>query len=490
LKIRQTGFFLGIFGFVLCYFIPIGGLSPEGHKVACCAIIIAIWWMTEAIPTPATSLLPLLLFPLLKIADMKTASSPYANPLIFLLVGGFFIARAMERHNLHKRLALYITLAVGTEPKRLILGFMLGTAFVSMWVSNTASTMMMIPVALAVLSQLSEGKESKFGTALTLGIAYAASVGGIGTLIGTTPQPIFAGQAKELVEAGVEGLTEVTFLRWMSIGLPLVILFIPLIWFYLVNVAFPVRKDRSKRSDKGILEEELEKMGPMSKGERLTFMVFLLTAFLWVFRKNINIGFLTIPGWSDATGVSDYVGDGTVAIFGALLLFVLPLDFKKNEFVLDWDTALKIPWGVVLLLGGGFSLAHAFQVSGLSLWIGSKATFLEGLPVILLVASIALMMTFLTELTSNTATSLLLLPILAGVAQGIGIHPYLLMIPAAISASCAFMLPVATPPNAIAYAGGYVKMGDMLKAGFFLNLMGIGIATFITLVIATRVFGI
>jgi sodium-dependent dicarboxylate transporter 2/3/5 len=421
---------------------------------------------------------------------MKSASAPYANPIIFLLVGGFFSARAMEKHDLHKRLALYISMAVGTEPKRLILGFMLGTAFVSMWVSNTASSMMMIPVALAVLSQLSGERESKFGTALTLGVAYAASVGGIGTLIGTTPQPIFAGQAKELIDAGMEGGTEVTFLKWMFVGLPLVILFVPLIWLYLVHVAFPIKKGTVKQLDRETLVRELESMGPMTRGERTTFLVFLLTALLWIFRKDINLGTIIIPGWSDILGVADYVNDGTVAIFGALLLFVLPLNFKQSKFVLDWDTAFEIPWGVVLLLGGGFSLAHAFQLSGLSEWVGSKAAFLDGFPVVLLVASIALMMTFLTELTSNTATSLLLLPILAGVAQGIGIHPYLLMIPAAISASCAFMLPVGTPPNAIAYAGGYVNMADMVKAGFVLNLVGVVIATFVTLVIATRVFGI
>jgi sodium-dependent dicarboxylate transporter 2/3/5 len=490
MRIKRAGFFLGILGCIVCYFIPITGLSPEGHKVACCGVLIAVWWMTEAIPTPATSLLPLVLFPLLKIADMKTASAPYANPLIFLLVGGFFIARAMERHNLHKRLALYITLTVGTEPRRLILGFMLGTAFVSMWVSNTASTMMMIPVALAVLSQLSDDKESRFGTALTLGVAYSASVGGIGTLIGTTPQPIFAGQARELMEAGMTGLSEVTFLHWLFIGLPLVILFIPIIWLYLVHIAFPVKKESLKKLDRGAIAGELEAMGPMSKGERMTFAVFLLTAFLWIFRKEIDVGFAAIPGWSDLLGLSDYVGDGTVAIAGALLLFILPLNFKRGRFVLDWDTAYKIPWGVVLLLGGGFSLAHAFQLSGLSLWVGSKVAFLGGLPVILLIASIALMMTFLTELTSNTATSLLLLPILAGVAQGIGIHPYLLMVPAAISASCAFMLPVGTPPNAIAYAGGYIRMGDMVKAGFVLNLVGILLTTLVTVVFAARVFGI
>ncbi|RKY95394.1 MAG: SLC13/DASS family transporter [Candidatus Hydrothermota bacterium] len=484
MKANKTGLFLGPLGFAILLLLPIPDITPPAKKVLASAWLMAVWWITEALPIPATSLLPFFLFPVLGIMNAKKVAVPYSNSNIFLFLGGFFIARAMEKHNLHRRIALRIALIIGTSRRKLILGFMAATAFLSMWISNTATTMMMFPIALAVISQLNvEG--DRFKTAMMLSIAYAASLGGIATLVGTPPNIVFAGQMKTLFPDA----PEITFTRWILVGLPLTLVFLPLAWLYLTRVAFKVSKAPIARG-KDYLRELLAEMGPMRRGERITFTVFLLVAFLWIFRKNLTIGGFTLPGWSNLLGISKYVNDSTVAIFGALLLFVIPTDWSKYEFALDWDTALRIPWGIILLFGGGFALASAFKVSGLSEWIGYKLAVLKGAPHPVLVIATATLLTFLTELTSNTATATLMMPILAAVARGLGVHPLLLMIPATFSVSCAFMLPVATPPNAIIYGSGYVKISDMARTGLIMNFTGIILITLLTYALAIPVFHI
>jgi len=460
--------------FVVSLLLPLGSLSFSGHVVLGLALWMAIWWMSEVVPIPATSLLPLVILPLFHVLNSKEVAAPYADRNIFLFLGGFFIARAMERHNLHKRIALKITLWIRWGGDQiLILGFMLATAFLSLWISNTATTMMMLPMALAILAVRND-RHSGFDKALLLGIAYAASIGGIGTLVGTPPNIVFVGLSKELLGK------EVTFARWLLVGMPVVILFLPLTWWFLTYLRFPVSKVQDPEA-RTVLKQELERLGPMRQEEKAVLAIFVLVAVLWIFRRTIHFGLWTIPGWADLLGLSKYVHDSTVAIFGAMLLFALPVRRGPDPFLLDWKTAVAIPWGVVLLFGGGFSLAYAFKASGLSKWFGENLQVLKDVPLPVLVASIAFMVTFLTELTSNTATATLLLPVVASLATAIQVDPVYLMVPTVISASCAFMLPVATPPNAIVFGSERLTIPDMAKTGIVLNLIGVVIVTAVTL---------
>lgn len=485
MRSKKLGLILGIIVFVFILVVPISGLSPSGKKVFAVALLMATWWITEAIPIPATSLLPLLFFPILGVLSAQETAKPYADQNIFLFLGGFFIAKAMEKHNLHKRIALNITLFLGTEPKKLILGFMVATAFLSMWISNTATTMMMLPIALAVIAHWKKEGRVRFGVALSLAIAYSASIGGIATLVGTPPNIVLAGQAKQLFPGGVE----ISFARWLMVGLPVTVLFLPIAWFLLTSFLIKVPKGEGGTS-RDILRKELTEMGSMSKGEKVTLIVFVVVAILWIFRSRLSLGIFEIPGWSNLLGLSKYVKDSTVAIVGAMALFLIPLSWRDWEFVLDWKTAVEIPWGIVLLFGGGFALAHGFKVSGLSHWIGMQLGAMKGLPAPVLIIGTSILMTFLTELTSNTATTTLMLPILASMANFMKVNPYLLMIPATLSASCAFMLPVATPPNAIVFGSGYLRIPDMAKAGIWMNLVGVVVVFIITYFLAIPVFAI
>ena len=482
---QKIGLFLGIALFVALIAAPgFAGLSSHAKSVAAVAVLMATWWITEAMPIPATALLPIILFPLLGIMRAKDVSMRYADQNIFLFMGGFFIAMAMQRWDLHKRIALYIVRFLGTSPRRIVLGFMIATAFLSMWISNTATTMMMFPIGLAVIFHAANmlGREKSgvnitpgsfnFGLALMLGIAYAASIGGIATLVGTPPNIVFAGIVKSMFPKA----PEIGFLDWFKIGLPLVLIFLPLTWFYLTHIAVPPRIKKIP-GGKDIIERDLRELGKFKLGEKLTLAVFLLVALAWIFRRDIDLGIFAIPGWSGMLGISQYVHDSTVAVFGAILLFLLPVDFKKRIFVLNWEWALRIPWGIILLFGGGFALAAGFQTSGLAQWIGERLSFLCGVPTIIMILCICLLLTFLTEVTSNTATTTMMMPVLGALAAATCVHPFLLMIPAAMSASCAFMLPVATPPNAIVFGSGYLRIPDMVRVGFFLNLIGAVIIT-------------
>ncbi|UCD20436.1 MAG: SLC13/DASS family transporter [candidate division WOR-3 bacterium] len=494
----KIGLFLGPLLFALCIALPsLAGFSGQAKSTAAVAVLMATWWITEAIPIPVTALLPLLLFPVLGIMTAKDVSMRYADQNIFLFMGGFFIAMAMQRWNLHKRIALYIVRLLGTSPNRIILGFMVSTAFLSMWISNTATTMMMFPIGLAVIyhaASMLERDKSKidttpghfnFGTGLMLGIAYSASIGGIATLVGTPPNIVFAGIVKSMFPKA----PEIGFLDWLKIGFPLVLILLPITWYYLTRIAVPPKIKRIP-GGKDVIERDLHELGRIGLGEKLTLFVFIAVALAWIFRRNIDIGVFVVPGWTDLFGISAYVHDSTIAMAGAILLFLLPVDIKKRTFVLNWDWALRIPWGIILLFGGGFALAAGFQASGLAQWIGESLSFLHGVPVIIMILIICLLLTFLTEVTSNTATATMMMPVLGALAVATGAHPFLLMIPATMSASCAFMLPVATPPNAIIFGSGYLRIPDMARVGFSLNIIGAIVITILVYFLAIPIFGI
>ncbi len=480
----------GMFGgaavfFIILLLIP----APEGvpdaaWRTAAVAALMAIWWMTEAIPIPATSLVPLVLFPALGILEMSDAAAPYANELIFLFMGGFFIAFALERWELHRRIALAIVAAVGTGPRTLILGFMLATAFLSMWISNTAATAMMLPIGLALgemfrpEGQAGSRQPYRFGIALMLGTAYAANIGGSMTLIGTPPNAVMAGAANEMLDI------QVGFGQWMLVGIPTAAIMLPLTWLLLVQVLHPPGELSGNAA--ALLAEERQTLGPMSQGEKTVAVVFSLTAFAWIFRTEKPLNGLTIPGIET---FAPYVTDGTIAIAGALVLFLLPVDRKRGVFALDWKTARRIPWGVLILFGGGLSLARAMDQSGLAEWIGGAVAAMGVVPAVLVIAGAAALFIFLTEITSNTATATMAMPIMAGVAVGIGFAPLTLMITAALSAAMAFMLPVATPPNAIVFGSGYLTIPQMVKAGVWMNLLAVGVVTLMVSLVVPLVFG-
>ncbi len=453
--------------FLLMLWLPAPeGLSAAGWHTAAIGLLMAIWWMTEALPIPVTSLLPLVLFPVLGVATIRDAAQPYASPLIFLFMGGFMISMAMQKWHLHVRIALKIIHAVGTRPVAIVGGFMVASAFLSMWVSNTATTMMMLPIGLSViaLAQASQQKEAggdahHFAVALMLGIAYACSIGGMGTLIGTPTNVVLAGFLSETYGY------DLSFAQWLLVGLPLVIIGLPVAHFILTRLVFPIRM-RTLPGGAEFIRDELRRLGPWSRGEKLVASVFALVALLWITRPLLG---KIIPGLSDAG----------IAIFGAVLLFVLPVNFKTGQFVLDWRTAEKLPWGVLTLFGGGLSLAAAVQRTGLAHWIGGHLGALQHFPIIVLVLMTTIMIILLTELTSNTATAAAFLPIVASVAVGMHQNPLLLGIPAVLAASCAFMLPVATPPNAIVYSSGVISIKQMARAGAVLNLTFALIFTFI-----------
>jgi len=467
---QRWGLLLGGLAFIVLLLLPApSGLSDDGWRTAAVAVLMAVWWMTEAIPIPATAIIPLVLFPVLGVLSAGDAATPYANELIFLFMGGFFLAVTMERWNLHKRIALRIMSWVGTSPNRLVLGFMLATAFLSMWISNTATAAMMLPIALAVGEMFRPQDQEgvyEFGIALMLGVAYAASIGGIATLIGTPPNAVLAGAASELLGR------EIGFVQWMGVGLPVTAIMLPVTWILLTRFLYPPGELSGDASS--IIEAERRNLGTPSTGEKLTGAVFALTALAWVLRSEKTIGGVTLPGLQ--TWIPE-IRDSTIAMGAALVLFLLPVNLQKGEFTLDWPTARRIPWGVLVLFGGGLALARAMDQSGLAVWIGGVVAALGAVPVILIVAFVAMLVVFLTELTSNVATTSMAMPVMAGAALGLGMEPMTLMTTAALAASMAFMLPVATPPNAIVFGSGYLTIPQMSRAGFFLNLAAVVVIT-------------
>ena len=485
----------------------LAGLTPEGQRMLAVTALMAIWWIGEGTSLAVTALLPLVLFPLLGILPSKLVATNYANHLIFLFLGGFMIALAMEKWNFHKRLALWIISAIGTQPQRLVLGFMIATAFLSMWISNTASTMMMFPVAMAVVRKIAldasldgvrnaesqKQIEQGLGLVLMLGLAYSASIGGVGTLIGTAPNIVFAGFYKKLFPDN----PEISFYQWMVMAIPVVMVFIPILWMYLCRFVSPIPLKNISAGSHEIIQRELDDLGPINRAEKNVAVVFCCTSFLWIFRQPISFGEFVLPGWSGLFAHPEFLHDSTVAMAMGILLMILPIDGlkgrdlngKREYFVLDWKTVQeKIPWGILLLFGGGFALAGGFGATGVDTWIGGKLTGIAGWPLWCVVLSICLAITFLTELTSNTATTTMILPILGVSAVAANIHPLFFMVPATLAASFAFMLPVATPPNAIVFGSGWVTIPQMSRAGLILNFVGAGIVTTAVLLLVKSLF--
>ncbi len=471
----------------------IGGLSHAGRAVAGMGTFMATLWVTEALPIAATALVPIALFPLLTGGEVsiKAAAAPYADKLIYLFMGGFMLALAMQQWGLHRRIALHTILLVGTRPVALVAGFMVASAFLSMWVSNTATVVMMLPIAMSVIELFrrelrrtndpalpAEGEPFNFAICLMLGTAYAASIGGIGTLIGTPPNLLLAAFLEDYHDL------EISFVRWMAIGLPLVAVFLPIAWLLLTRVVFPIRL-RSIPGERGLIRRELEAQGPMSRGEWTILIVFVLTATAWITRPLLTG--LTLPG-----GMRPLAGltDAGIAIGAALVMFGLPVHPKRGVFLLTWKQARKLPWGILILFGGGLSLASAVRSTGVAEFIGNGVSGFYDLPVPVLILVITAAVVFLTELTSNTATTATFLPILGAVAIGLGLNPALLVVPMAIGASCAFMMPVATPPNAIVFGSGEINIPQMCKAGLWLNFIGIGLVMVLMYTVVIHVLSI
>ncbi|WP_407927287.1 SLC13 family permease [Jeotgalicoccus saudimassiliensis] len=466
---QLIGLILGPLLFVLALmFIDSVSLDSSGVFVVAAALWIATWWVTEAIPIPATSLLPLVLFPMGGVMTNQDAASFYGNDIIFLFLGGFLLAVAMEKWNLHTRIALSIIKAIGTTTATILLGFMISTALLSMFVSNTAAVMIMIPIGLAIIKEahsLSTPELQRdvklFEKALVLGIGYAGTIGGLGTLIGTPPLIILAGQMKEIFDY------EMNFATWMLVGIPVVIVLLAIAWAYMNFFSFK-HGMRELPGGRKIITDELDKLGKTTREEKWVLAVFILAALLWIMR-----GF-----FFDQFAFTEMLGDGSIAMFAAVLLFIIPSK-KQNGRVLDWSVSRDLPWGVLLLFGGGLALAGAIVATGVDKWIGEMLSGVSGMPIVLMIAIVAILILFLTEFTSNTATATMILPVLAGLAMALDVHPLALMAPAAMAANCAFMLPVGTPPNAIVFGTNKVSITEMVKTGFGLNV----IATVIIIVV-------
>lgn len=447
---------------------PLSSLSRIAQNSAAVALLMACFWIGEVIPIYATALFPIVLFPLLGVLDTRAVTAPYGDRVVFLMMGGFMIAEAMKKWGLHRRIALHTIRVIGRSARGIILGFMVATAFLSMWMSNSATAVMMVPIAVSVIWRVQDAKRPEdirpdsFSTSLMLAIAYSASIGGIATLVGTPPNAIFAGQVKVLFPEA----PEIFFDQWMRIGLPVALVLLVIAWLFLTRVMFPVSRS-DLYFDRDLIKDEIRRLGPMSGGERAVGVVFFLTACLWISRGL----------WSRLLPAGVSVHDSTIAVGSAILLFLIPVEAGDKKFALDWDAAARIPWGVLILFGGGFALAAGLQNSGFAMWAGSHLTSLSGVHPLLIVAVVCLLMTFLTEVTMNTSTTTIMMPILAFSAVALEIHPYLLMVPATISASCAFMLPAATPPNAIIFGSGLVRLPQMARTGIFLNLIGVIVVT-------------
>lgn len=485
----KLGFWTGLALFALVFlFLRPADTDPAVGRMAAVAVLMAVWWITESVPLAATSLLPFVLFPVLGLMTSREIAPRYINSTIFLFLGGFLIALAMERWNLHRRVALRTLLMFGRSPALLVLGFMCACCFLSAWISNTATAVAMLPVGMAVLTGLEDrwGREktATLATALMLGIAYACSIGGVATLVGTPPNLIL----KTIFESTFPEAPRITFAQWSLVGAPLSLVMLFATW--LVLTKWLCRPDPTLRIDRDMLRKQHAELGPMRPEEKTVAAIFAMTGLLWMFRADIRLGDLVLPGWSRIFTQPELIDDGTVAIGMALLLFLLPAR-EPGERLLTAEVFSRVPWGIILLFGGGFALAAGFKDSGLSTWLAE--TLFSGvgdLPALAIVFAICLSMTFLTELTSNAASIQMMLPILASVALAQTIHPLLLMIPATLSASMAFMVPVATPPNAIVFSSGWLTVRQMARVGIVLNFLAVGLTVIAVYVIGTKVFDI
>ena len=461
MKVKNFGLILGpaLFLIILLWFHP-EGLSKEANAILASTIWIAVWWITEAVPIAITSLLPVVLFPLTGGMELAKTTASFGHRYIFLYIGGFILAIAIERWNLHKRIALNIIQLIGTNVKNVILGFMVATAFLSMWISNTATSVMMLPIGMSIISQLMdnpktvENENQNFGKALMLAIAYSASIGGMATLIGTPPNLVLATIVQETY--GIE----ITFSKWFMFGLPISLILLAICWKYLTEIAFTF-KQKKFPGGRNEINKQLKSLGKLSYEEKMVLLIFVGTAFAWITRSF----FLQklIPNLDDTI----------IAVIAGILLFILPASKSKNRKLINWEEAVKLPWGILLLFGGGLALAQGFKTSGLAEWIGGQLTLLEGASIFILLLFLIALVNFLTEITSNLATTAMILPILAPLSLVLDVNPFILMVGATVAASCAFMLPVATPPNAVVFGSGYLRIPDMAKTGVWMNLFSI-----------------
>ena len=511
-RTRIIGLLVGLALAAALFFLLPEAMGHNARLTAATAALMAVWWMTEALPIPATALVPLVVFPAMTVpveaADGTSSAisfdsigASYGNNVIFLFMGGFFLALAMQRWNLHRRIALLVLKVMPSRPGAMIAGFMIATGFLSMWVSNTATAVMMLPIGMSVLSlvsqvtkgtggaaptgsvtldadgnpvkELAQVMRTNFGTALMLGIAYAASLGSLGTLIGTPPNAFLAGYMSENYDRTIG------FGEWMVVGVPLSVIFMFICWFLLVKVLFKPEMDEIP-GGKQLIRDELAKLGPVSQGEWRVLTVFVLAAVSWI----------SIPLIADAVGQSAWISDAGIAMVAGLLLFFIPGGAERGVKLLDWKSAKELPWDVLLLFGGGLALSGMFARSGLTEAIGDLASGMNGVPIILVIAVLTTAILFLTELTSNTATAATFIPVAAGIALGMGVDPFLFAAPVALAATCAFMLPVATPPNAVAYGSGYVTIGQMVRGGLWLNLIGVLLITGTAMTLLAWVFSL
>jgi sodium-dependent dicarboxylate transporter 2/3/5 len=462
---------------LLCTLIlpPPEGLSVEGWRTAGAALLMAAFWIAESIPIPATALLPLVLFPVLQLGDIRDTAAPYANPVIYLFFGGFLIALAMQRWNLHKRVAVTLIGWLGTRPSAIVAGVLLSSALVSMWVSNTATSLMMLPIAISIVHLVPDRDRAApemraFGTALLLAVAYGATTGGMGTLVGTTPNALVAGYMSD-----VYGVT-IGFGQWMLVGVPVVLVALPIVYLVLTRVMFTLGS-RELPGMAELIATERARLGRPGRGEITVAIVFLLTAAGWVTQPLIE-------------RVAPFVSDTTIAMTGALLLFMIPVNLRRGEFTMNWETASQLPWGVLILFGGGLSLAGSIERHGLSQYLGTLAGGLDGFPMILILAVVCFGILLLTELTSNTATAATFLPIAGALGVSLGQNPLLFLIPTALAANCSYMLPVGTPPNAIVYGSGLITLPQMARAGVLLNLALVPVVVGLLLLLGPLVFGV
>lgn len=461
---KNIGLILGplVYLLIKLFYNP-NDLSEEGLAILASTLWVAIWWVTEAVPIYVTALIPIILFPLSGGLELKQTTSAYGHKFVFLFVGGFILAIAIEKWRLHKRIALNIINIVGTKKSNIILGFMIATAFLSMWISNTATAVMIMPVGLAIISQLKDNpntlqnENTIFGKTLMLAIAYSASIGGMATLIGTPPNLVLAGVIKTSYDI------EINFLQWMSFGLPISLLLLFICWKYLTSIAYKF-KDENFKSGLEEINDQIKNLGKFSYEEKLVLIVFIATALAWITQSFIIKKFIS------------EIDDTIIAIIAAVVLFILP-DKSGDNKLLSWSDAVKLPWGILLLFGGGMALAKGFDSSGLAIWIGNQMNFFSDIPLIILLLVLIAMVNFLTEITSNLATTAMLLPVLVALANNIDINAYYLLVGATVAASCAFMLPVATPPNAVVFGSKILNIDDMIKKGFWMNIISIFILT-------------
>jgi sodium-dependent dicarboxylate transporter 2/3/5 len=462
--LRRTGFFLGPALFlIILIFVDPNLLAPGATKVIAVGVLMITWWITEAVPNPVAALLPLILFPALGVMSMSETAAPFANSSIFLFMGGFMIALALEKHKLHERIAIRLIRITGTSGNGIILGFTLSSGLISMWISNTATALMMLPIGVSVIELLrrkdspegvamSKG-EKNFALGLMLSIGYAASLGGMATIIGTPPNVVFAGFAKEFYNQ------DISFFRWMVIGVPLSLITLFSCYWMITRLLFPNNLPKIEGSD-ALIANKLKELGPMRKEEKLTLLVFGLTSFFWIFQQGIN----SIFG-------ADIFNDTNIAVAGGVLMFLVPINFKSDEFLISWDDTKRLPWGILILFGGGIALAKGMESTGIIKHIGDSIAGMQGVSVWQMMFILTLTAIVLTEFMSNVALVTIFIPVVFGIANGLKLDPFILALPVTFAASCAFVFPISTPPNAIVFSSGHIKMKDMIRGGIVLDLM-------------------